>query len=611
MNSLPDGTLLQGGKYRIVKFIGAGGFGCTYEAVFELLGERVAIKEFFPHELCNRDATGRMSVGTDSRVEFVSRLRKKFVDEARTLFNYKDIDGVVKVTDVFEENSTSYFVMDFIDGKSLQNVIKYHGPMLEEEALRIISEAGRALQKVHDRGCLHLDLKPDNIMLDAGGHPILIDFGVSKQYTSEDGCNTSTLMGCTPGYAPLEQLKGNVRAFTPATDIYAFGATLYALLTGKTPPDASDLLNDEAILEFPSGISVSTRNAIKAAMQSKVKDRPSSVDAFLALIPKDSGEKTRPASFATKTQIVSAKPPRSRRYLWTGLAAIVIFIAAIIAWRVNVKPKTSVDQGTISLVETDTIVNTDTIMIEQAVAVPSIAPTPTAQEASEPTEPALSQQRAAIVSVPAASASTETAMVAAFTDDGKYRAYTVSDWNGFTPEQKAKLKPVGVQLTSNGQQFIIAPTDAAQGKTVKWEDKESYDDCVTDIGNLVNVDYPDLNSDYNGGSNTNKIISFSNEMLIKYPAAEAAVEYRGLEPALKWCLPASGQLFLIFENKSAVEDVMIKINGFLGDGIVWSSSEMNSKATVVINMSTGDMHHYWKYATGRVRAVAPVPSAAI
>ena len=203
MNSLPDGTLLQGGKYRIVKFIGAGGFGCTYEAVFELLGVRVAIKEFFPHELCNRDATGRMSVGTDSRVEFVSRLRKKFVDEARTLFNYKDIDGVVKVTDVFEENSTSYFVMDFIDGKSLQNVIKYHGPMLEEEALRIISEAGRALQKVHDRGCLHLDLKPDNIMLDAGGHPILIDFGVSKQYTAEDGCNTSTLMGCTPGYLSL------------------------------------------------------------------------------------------------------------------------------------------------------------------------------------------------------------------------------------------------------------------------------------------------------------------------------------------------------------------------------------------------------------------------
>ncbi|MCM1452749.1 MAG: serine/threonine protein kinase, partial [Clostridium sp.] len=256
---LPAGATLQGGKYRIVRFIGAGGFGCTYEAVFELLGERVAIKEFFPHELCNREASGRMSVGTDSQADFVAKMRKKFVDEARTLFRYSGMEGVVKVTDVFEENATSYFVMDYIDGQSLHSIIKANGPLREGEALRIIREVGQALQRVHDHGCLHLDIKPDNIMLAKNGHPVLIDFGVSKQYSLEDGCNTSTLMGCTPGYAPLEQMRGNVRTFLAATDVYALAATLYTLLSGKTPPGASDLLNDDEALDFPPAVSEATR----------------------------------------------------------------------------------------------------------------------------------------------------------------------------------------------------------------------------------------------------------------------------------------------------------------------------------------------------------------
>ena len=306
---LPDGALLQGGKYRIVRFLGAGGFGCTYEAVFELLGERVAIKEFFPHELCNRDATGRMSVGTDSRVEFVDRLRRKFVEEARTLFRHKGLDGVVKVSDVFEENGTSYFVMDYIDGQSLRRLIDSRGPLPEDEALRIVREAGHALQSVHARGCLHLDIKPDNIMIASDGHPVLIDFGVSKQYSDEDGCNTSTLMGATPGYAPIEQMKGNVKTFLPATDVYALGATLYAMLSGKTPPDASDLLNDEDSLALPAGVSAATRAAIEAAMQSRVKDRPASVAAFLAMLPNGGGAKTKPVD-APKTQPIAPKPPR-------------------------------------------------------------------------------------------------------------------------------------------------------------------------------------------------------------------------------------------------------------------------------------------------------------
>ena len=151
-------------------------------------------------------------------------------------------------------------------------------------ALQIISEVGRTLQSVHDHNCLHLDIKPDNIIVGADKRPILIDFGVSKQYSEKDGCNTSTLMGYTPGFSPIEQLNSNVHAFTPATDIYALGATLYTMITGKTPPMASDILNDIETLDFPSNITPSTRIAIETAMQSKVKQRPQSVLSFLSML---------------------------------------------------------------------------------------------------------------------------------------------------------------------------------------------------------------------------------------------------------------------------------------------------------------------------------------
>lgn len=288
---LNDGTLLQGGKYRIVRFLGAGGFGCTYEAHFGLLDARVAIKEFFPETMCNRDAAGCISVPTDNNRVFVGKMRRKFVQEARTLYKYKDIDGIVKVADIFEENGTAYFVMDFIDGNSVQNLIDSRGRLAEADALRIIRSVGQALQAVHAFGSLHLDIKPDNIMIGANGRPVLIDFGVSKQFNEEEGCNTSTLMGYTPGYAPLEQMNSNVHSFSPATDVYALGATLYAMLTGKRPPKPTDLLNDVETLQFPEDVSHETCSAIKAAMQFKVKDRPQSVVAFLAMLPTEASAK--------------------------------------------------------------------------------------------------------------------------------------------------------------------------------------------------------------------------------------------------------------------------------------------------------------------------------
>ena len=281
---LPEGTLLQGGKYRIVRFIGSGGFGCTYEAEHTELKEKVAIKEFFVKDFCNRDGeTSRITVGTESKRPLVTKLLMKFKDEARSLYRLRH-PGIVRVSDVFEENGTAYYVMDYIEGHSLQDVVKAEGRLTEDRSLKYIREVSEALSYVHSHNRLHLDIKPGNIMIDGNDHAILIDFGASKQYDEASGENTSTLMGRTPGYAPPEQMSNKVGKFLPATDIYALGATLYKCLSGETPPDSTDLISGEELVPLPSTVHDSTRRAVSAAMELNKGRRPQSVNEFLAIL---------------------------------------------------------------------------------------------------------------------------------------------------------------------------------------------------------------------------------------------------------------------------------------------------------------------------------------
>ena len=281
---LPNGTLLQGGKYRIKRHIGSGGFGCTYEAEHTMLSHRVAIKEFFVKDFCNRDAsTGRVSIASGSRKGLISKLHGKFIDEAKAIFSMNH-PGIVRVTDIFEENGTAYYVMEYIDGSSLSEVIIKEGVFTEAEATRIIRAAAEALAHVHSTNRLHLDIKPGNIMLGNNGKVTLIDFGVSKQYDEVNGENTSTLLGKTPGFAPPEQMGNSIRAFTPATDIYALGATLYKMLTGITPPDSSSRACDDELIPLPDTFSLHVQNAVGASLQLSRSKRPQSIADFLALL---------------------------------------------------------------------------------------------------------------------------------------------------------------------------------------------------------------------------------------------------------------------------------------------------------------------------------------
>lgn len=283
---LKENSLLQGGKYKIVRHISSGGFGNTYEGVHTMMDTRVAIKEFFPKMFCNRDEnTSHITVATQSNRELVEKLRKKFIEEAKAIFKMNH-PNIVKVHDIFEENGTAYYVMDYIDGKSLGEMVKQRGALPEAEAVGYIRQVADALKYVHSLNRLHLDVKPGNVMVDANGHAVLIDFGASKYYDMESGENTSTLMGVnTKGYAPVEQSTQSFTKFSPATDIYALGATLYKLLTGITPPDANLLMaKEETLAPLPGSISMLTGNTVLKAMTLIRVDRPQTVDAFLSLL---------------------------------------------------------------------------------------------------------------------------------------------------------------------------------------------------------------------------------------------------------------------------------------------------------------------------------------
>ncbi len=335
---LPDGTLLQGGEYRILRFISSGGFGCTYEAEHTQLQSRVAVKEFFVKNMCIRSAdTAEVSLAIQSQAELLSKLRKKFLEEARAVFRMHH-PHIVRVIDIFEENGTAYYAMDYIDGKSLSELVNERGPLPEEEAVKYIRQVAEALRYIHSLNRLHLDIKPGNIMVNASGDAILIDFGTSKQYDEAGGENTSTLLATnTKGYTPIEQMNTSFTHFSPATDIYALGATLYKLLTAVTPPNSISLSSDaEALAPLPTAISANVREAVSAAMQLRLRERPQTIDAFLAILNAESNADNELTTLVSANQTAAHAtddlPPQPQKNWWCRLSLgrkviFVVFLA--------------------------------------------------------------------------------------------------------------------------------------------------------------------------------------------------------------------------------------------------------------------------------------------
>lgn len=272
------GAILDG-KYRIERYLSSGGFGNTYVAINEF-GEQVAVKEFFLRGINQREANNAtVSVSnTENRAQF-DQQRAKFKKEAMRLRGLMS-PHIVKVQTFFEQNGTSYYVMDYIDGESLAERLRRTGqPLTEAEVLGILNQVLEALDEVHNSQppLYHLDLKPGNIMLDRHGQVLLIDFGSSKQSDGHGGV-TVTAATFTREYAPLELIEGRLDKIGPWTDFYALGATLYRLLTNQTPPLYSDIQDEgPAAFHWPPTVSQSMRELIQWMMQPQRTRRPHSV----------------------------------------------------------------------------------------------------------------------------------------------------------------------------------------------------------------------------------------------------------------------------------------------------------------------------------------------
>lgn len=297
-SALPIGTLLQSKsrKYYVVEVLGGGGFGITYKVYAnEMIGnipQKIffVIKEYFIKG-CFRTENG-------ISVKYASNLKKEF-EQSRTDFVLeadrlnklgKLSPNIVKVNEHFDANSTSYYVMEYLDGGDLRHYVSRNGALSESEALSKIIPIDRAVEHLHKDGMLHLDIKPDNIVLKEDATtgeviPVLIDFGIAKHF-DRHGKPTSRPIakGASDGYAPMEQYT-EITKFAPEIDVYALGATLFFCLTNTNPPKAFDIpSNDTLLAKLPTGVSQRVKDAIVNAMQRCSHDRTKNVRPFLSSI---------------------------------------------------------------------------------------------------------------------------------------------------------------------------------------------------------------------------------------------------------------------------------------------------------------------------------------
>ncbi len=284
---IEPGALLYD-RYIVGKVLGYGGFGVTYIGWDGKLEQKVAIKEYLPSEFSTRmPGQSRVTVFNGEKSEQFQDGLKKFVEEAKHLAKFQNEQGIVKIFDSFEENGTAYIVMEYLDGETLTEYLSREKTIPEDEAVKMMIPVMESLRVVHDAGLLHRDIAPDNIFLTKSGDVKLIDFGASRYATTSHSRSLTVII--KPGYSPEEQYRSRGDQ-GPHTDVYAIAATLYKMITGKTPPDAMERRakyenQNKDILEEPhklnKQISLNRENAILNAMNVRIEDRTPDIATFV------------------------------------------------------------------------------------------------------------------------------------------------------------------------------------------------------------------------------------------------------------------------------------------------------------------------------------------
>ncbi len=277
---LAPGTIIAN-RYVIGKMLGLGGFGITYKAWDKKLNATLAIKEYYPSGLVNRlpGETTVLLVASKREREFVYG-KARFLEEARNMAKFNTHKNIVNVFDFFEANNTAYIVMEYLDGRTLSQVLQQQNvPLPYDYCVNVASDVCSALRAIHKEGILHRDISPDNIMICNNGTVKLFDFGAAR---FSAGIENRVTVVVKPGFAPPEQYD-KVNRQDPRTDIYALGATLYYSMTGIRPEESTnrkieDTLVDPAAID--SKIPANISNTIMRAMAVEQQFRFSNVDEF-------------------------------------------------------------------------------------------------------------------------------------------------------------------------------------------------------------------------------------------------------------------------------------------------------------------------------------------
>ena len=236
-DALPPSFVLNG-HYCLEEVVGHGGFGITYAAKDTSLQIRVAIKELYLRRICRRRPDGSVAAQEDYQEQY-NENRRSFLEEARVLarLGSRDLPGIVKVREFFEENNTAYIVMDLLDGMTLREYVKVKGGRLKgRQTCMLLSNVAMGMAAMHDEQIIHKDVSPDNIMILKNGEAELLDFGAALRLDQE---SRPSQLSYRRGYAAPEQYSfdGKLGKYT---DVYSLAATIYWCLTGQNPTDAEE-----------------------------------------------------------------------------------------------------------------------------------------------------------------------------------------------------------------------------------------------------------------------------------------------------------------------------------------------------------------------------------
>ncbi|MCM1021938.1 MAG: serine/threonine protein kinase [Muribaculum sp.] len=414
-SALPPKTIIKGNsKYMVEKVLGAGGFGITYRVVtyHGNIAVRFAVKEYFPSNMCER-VNGRLSYSGPVKNDVENGLASFIAEAERLKAQNIHHPNIVGINEVIRTNNTAYYVMEYITGRNVRDYLmqeRGRTPLPEDEALDLIRPVLSAINMLHNHKITHLDIKPDNIVLapveDSDKlRPVVIDFGLSKHY-DEKGNATSKVkfIACSPGYAPNEQYQDSgISTFTPQADVYALGATLFFMLTGKDPAVAANISRDKVLAALPSNVSEKTRNAIADAMRPDKSERTQSVAQLasnlgITLNNSSDSNLTVPISLGDKSSVidkVTNNIGKIGKISAIGAVAAVVIVLAVTALNTGFKEKPSVGD-TLQLtqqppVSTDSVVEQPQQQPLQQPQQPEPQPQQTVQQQVQPQAPAQPQ----------------------------------------------------------------------------------------------------------------------------------------------------------------------------------------------------------------------------